>query len=1094
MVRKIIFHLNRRTGGQTTTFNSGRTGYFPDSDFEVTWDGSTDLIWTLNGETVTATINTPRCSEQVFFDKEWFDADGNEMSSLPANLPVNYKIEVTSEFGSAEGIYDNGSLVWTYNNIPDYSDNNGLWVPVNGSYVVKEYNLPTGYSELAGTGLFTAEIPGGYAANPYNNSDVFGLHVIKNQEDPEICATSAVITLGADSAICQITADSITISGSISLTPNPAKATVRTTWQLLFPDSNANDNSVYYETFNISSDTTFTITGYWPGVTSEDVKVELLFTTMAYDCDMNTIQDTVSKKVYWNSSVCPPPEKEEADLELNKSVNESSVEDGDQVVFTIELTNNGPKDAPGVTVSELLPVGLSYVSSSTSQGTYNSTSGIWTVGTVTDGSTETITITATVDAAQVTTGALDLGPAADYNLFVIKDISQPSSDTEGKMAVGRNAELANYSIGDKLETFGEDVLVVGGNLTYHSGRVFNGNVVYGNTTNLPIGFTSIDGELINSSPIDFTAAETYLKNLSTQLSLQSVNGTTTVQWSTLSLTGSDPFLNVFYATASDIANTTTVEINVPSGSAVIVNIDGQDITWTGGLLINGTDKNSVLYNFFNAEDLTISNIDIRGSVLAPNASVNFPSGVVNGQLVAEFLEGSGQFNNSKFIGNVPIGTALTNIAEVYSSGIKDPDSTPDNGVIDEDDYDYASVTISYSDNSTGSSNNGSDEQWESIGSFGMDEIVYALSGDMDGKTLAGTWGGNIYRYVDDNWMLINEGMNAAFIWSIAVNKSNGYIFAATEQGVVISEDNGSNWQQTNLDDTDVRALGINSNGDIYAGTWELGVFKSTDNGQTWTEINNGLDFKVISAIVVDSNDDVYAATFGGGVYKTGDHGNTWINLNVGYDYIWSLGITSTNNVYAGSYGKGVYYSKDGGNSWSLSNGSLPSVYVYSIGVDTDDNVYISTWSNGVYKSGDTGLSWDSFGLAGTNVSSLLLDQASGQIYAGTSSGSVLSVSKSVTDVENPTEDLVPEKFELSQNYPNPFNPATTIQFSIKDAGEYSLRVYNTLGQLVTTLFSADYTPGSYSITFNGSNLASGIYFYNLTGKNVNVTKKMILIK
>ncbi len=86
------------------------------------------------------------------------------------------------------------------------------------------------------------------------------------------------------------------------------------------------------------------------------------------------------------------------------------------------------------------------------------------------------------------------------------------------------------------------------------------------------------------------------------------------------------------------------------------------------------------------------------------------------------------------------------------------------------------------------------------------------------------------------------------------------------------------------------------------------------------------------------------------------------------------------------------------------------------------------------------------------------------------------------------------KYELSQNYPNPFNPSTEIKFTLAGASNVSLKIYNSMGQEVETLANRFYAAGSHSIRFEGSNLASGIYFYRLTSGNVVMTKKMILIK
>ncbi|MCL4548894.1 MAG: T9SS type A sorting domain-containing protein, partial [Bacteroidetes bacterium] len=100
----------------------------------------------------------------------------------------------------------------------------------------------------------------------------------------------------------------------------------------------------------------------------------------------------------------------------------------------------------------------------------------------------------------------------------------------------------------------------------------------------------------------------------------------------------------------------------------------------------------------------------------------------------------------------------------------------------------------------------------------------------------------------------------------------------------------------------------------------------------------------------------------------------------------------------------------------------------------------------------------------------------------------------VTSVKEIATDEIPSKFELSQNYPNPFNPSTTIGYAMPQAGNVKLTVYNMLGQQVTTLVNGYKQAGTYSVTWNASNLASGIYFYTLQTGAFVVSKKMILIK
>ena len=100
----------------------------------------------------------------------------------------------------------------------------------------------------------------------------------------------------------------------------------------------------------------------------------------------------------------------------------------------------------------------------------------------------------------------------------------------------------------------------------------------------------------------------------------------------------------------------------------------------------------------------------------------------------------------------------------------------------------------------------------------------------------------------------------------------------------------------------------------------------------------------------------------------------------------------------------------------------------------------------------------------------------------------------ITGVIEENTNTIPSEFTLSQNYPNPFNPSTKISFTLPKGSNVTLKIYNVLGQEVATIFQGFQNAGKYIATFDGANLASGIYFYSLHADNFTMTKKMILMK
>ena len=100
----------------------------------------------------------------------------------------------------------------------------------------------------------------------------------------------------------------------------------------------------------------------------------------------------------------------------------------------------------------------------------------------------------------------------------------------------------------------------------------------------------------------------------------------------------------------------------------------------------------------------------------------------------------------------------------------------------------------------------------------------------------------------------------------------------------------------------------------------------------------------------------------------------------------------------------------------------------------------------------------------------------------------------VTGTTDVSDNGVKLNFVLKQNYPNPFNPATTIEYSIPKGEFVKLKIYNALGTLEKTIVSKYQPAGNYHINFDGTDLASGVYFYQLIAGNYMSVKRMILLK
>ncbi|MCD4818808.1 MAG: T9SS type A sorting domain-containing protein [Candidatus Cloacimonetes bacterium] len=116
--------------------------------------------------------------------------------------------------------------------------------------------------------------------------------------------------------------------------------------------------------------------------------------------------------------------------------------------------------------------------------------------------------------------------------------------------------------------------------------------------------------------------------------------------------------------------------------------------------------------------------------------------------------------------------------------------------------------------------------------------------------------------------------------------------------------------------------------------------------------------------------------------------------------------------------------------------------------------------------------------------------------------SEIEVIGNIRGLTTETEEEIPEFpniYSLSPNYPNPFNPETTIDFSLKETDNVSLKVYNIKGQLVKTLVNEKKETGNHSIVWNGKDnndrkVSSGVYFYQINADEFTDVKKMMMIK
>ncbi|MCH7495283.1 MAG: T9SS type A sorting domain-containing protein, partial [Candidatus Marinimicrobia bacterium] len=153
----------------------------------------------------------------------------------------------------------------------------------------------------------------------------------------------------------------------------------------------------------------------------------------------------------------------------------------------------------------------------------------------------------------------------------------------------------------------------------------------------------------------------------------------------------------------------------------------------------------------------------------------------------------------------------------------------------------------------------------------------------------------------------------------------------------------------------------------------------------------------------------------------------------------------------------------------------------------------TSWSQEAKLLASDGAAFDRFGESVSISGGYAVVGSSGDDDNGDLSGSAYVYSGIIVGIEDERKGL-PAEFSLSQNYPNPFNPETVIEYSIPIRSDVKLTIYNLRGEEVAILINDAIPAGNHRVSWDASNVSSGIYFYRLKTDNFVQTRKMVLLK
>jgi photosystem II stability/assembly factor-like uncharacterized protein len=392
-----------------------------------------------------------------------------------------------------------------------------------------------------------------------------------------------------------------------------------------------------------------------------------------------------------------------------------------------------------------------------------------------------------------------------------------------------------------------------------------------------------------------------------------------------------------------------------------------------------------------------------------------------------------------------------------------------------------------------------------------------------GDLIVGTENGGVFRSYNHGtmWRQSSTGLGYPSVPSLTGSRS--YLFAATPVGVFRSADNGRTWTQVDTGFVPFKTYALTQDVDhhIYAAAYYL--FRTNDDGASWSTTSPGNAIYVTltanrTILVIDyyldgsptpmdfytrlrrSTDDGTTWTtvlddhyqIWGSVFavrdslifwrnmRSTDDGKTWQSV-IGVDSSFFTVVSDSSGLLIAGGKTGILHSTDGGSSWKqVASLGAP---LRTLALGGGSSLFAGTEGRGIFASTDQGRTWTekNTGLADSTILSMIL-APDGRLVIGTKKGGVYRSADPVTSVHVFDHSPTLVSYILEQNYPNPFNPSTTITFELPMASVVRLSVYDILGREVSVLVDERRDAGVHEVKFDGSRLASGVYFYRLQAR------------
>jgi hypothetical protein len=192
---------------------------------------------------------------------------------------------------------------------------------------------------------------------------------------------------------------------------------------------------------------------------------------------------------------------------------------------------------------------------------------------------------------------------------------------------------------------------------------------------------------------------------------------------------------------------------------------------------------------------------------------------------------------------------------------------------------------------------------------------------------------------------------------------------------------------------------------------------------------------------------------------------------------------------------GYWKSTDGGSNFTQTSGPPSNLWAADIAKDDPNTTAYDQYGSTAYFSTDGGNTFVTTTIPSSPAAGIMYYDKSNLMFQHGGGVYKMVVTYNVVTANNQISTELPRSFALKQNYPNPFNPSTKVEYNVSKSAFVNIKVFDASGSEIASLVNNTLTPGTYSVDFDASHFASGVYFYTMFADGSKVdTRKMVLVK